>query len=331
MKSPISGKEMTFHKEKRTMTFRKEEFEVLYHFYLCEDSKEQFTTTELDNLNLYQLHNQYRAKYHLPFPDQIKSLREKYDLPASKMAEVLGFGINVYRNYENGEIPSESNARLIQLAEDAIEFKKLLMLSTAFSGSDLDKQILKIEHLMEADKNNFNFDIEKFLMGNKLPSEYTGFKVPQLSKFIEMIVFFAQLKPWKTKMNKLLFYSDFLHFKETCFSISGAQYKAISKGPVPKNFGGIFDFAADNDFVDIMYYEFDKGYGELFEPNKNKKFNPSLFTKSELGVIKKVANNFKESTTSEIVEISHAEKAWKENVDGYNLISYKYGFDIITI
>ena len=52
MKSPITGKEMVLIKEKSTLSFRKEEFEVVYHYYKCEDSGESFTTTQLDELNL---------------------------------------------------------------------------------------------------------------------------------------------------------------------------------------------------------------------------------------------------------------------------------------
>ena len=61
MKSPITGKEMLLIKESRILTFRKEEFEVVYHHYKCEDSGEFFTTTELDEINLNQLHNQYQV------------------------------------------------------------------------------------------------------------------------------------------------------------------------------------------------------------------------------------------------------------------------------
>ena len=59
--SPITGKEMLLIKESRILTFRKEEFEVVYHHYKCEDSGEFFTTTELDEINLNQLHNQYQV------------------------------------------------------------------------------------------------------------------------------------------------------------------------------------------------------------------------------------------------------------------------------
>ncbi|OJV87441.1 MAG: hypothetical protein BGO34_10185 [Bacteroidia bacterium 44-10] len=67
MKSPITGKEMPLCCEKRRVEFRKESFEIVFHFYKCEDSGEQFTTTELDELNLAQLHNQYRYSNNIPF------------------------------------------------------------------------------------------------------------------------------------------------------------------------------------------------------------------------------------------------------------------------
>lgn len=44
----MTGKEMILTKERRFMDFRKEEFLIIFHYYQCEDSGEQFTTTGLD-------------------------------------------------------------------------------------------------------------------------------------------------------------------------------------------------------------------------------------------------------------------------------------------
>jgi hypothetical protein len=66
MKSPITGKPMKLQRENRKMTFRKETFSVVFHYYRCADSGQQLTTTELDELNLDQLYNQYRNKHHIP-------------------------------------------------------------------------------------------------------------------------------------------------------------------------------------------------------------------------------------------------------------------------
>ena len=56
MKSPITGKEMTLVTEKRNMYFRKERFQIVFHYYKCEESGEQFTTTSMDEINLNQLY-----------------------------------------------------------------------------------------------------------------------------------------------------------------------------------------------------------------------------------------------------------------------------------
>lgn len=57
MKSPITGKEMKLTKERRSMEFRNEKFEIVFHYFLCEVSGEQFTTTSLDEVNMGSVPN----------------------------------------------------------------------------------------------------------------------------------------------------------------------------------------------------------------------------------------------------------------------------------
>ena len=51
MKSPITGKEMIIHSSTRTY----QNVVYLHQFYLCDDTKRRFTTTELDKLNIEAL------------------------------------------------------------------------------------------------------------------------------------------------------------------------------------------------------------------------------------------------------------------------------------
>ena len=69
MNSPITGKPMKLVREADTLTFRKEKFNVMYHYYLCEDSGERFSDDRLDTLNTVQAINQCREKYGIPFPE----------------------------------------------------------------------------------------------------------------------------------------------------------------------------------------------------------------------------------------------------------------------
>lgn len=331
MKSPITGAEMTLKREQRTMVFRKKEYLVHYHFYFCSDSQEQFTTTELDELNLIQVYNQYRDEFHLPFPEEIQATRELYGLSAAKMAEVLGLGINSYRNYEQGEVPSESNARLIQLARDPEEFLRLVNLSCAITGTQLEKVKERIELLIRRQQTTQGFNFQEYLLGSLLADEFSGYKVPSLEKLREMVVYFSgQVKPWKVKLNNLLFYADFLNFKKTSYSISGVRYCAIPWGPVPDKHQTIFEYMEEQGDIVVEKKEFDDGkVGEQFLPSENRPFDGRLFSESELDTLNIVAKTFSKTKTQQIITISHEEKGWIDNIASCGKISYqKYGFDL---
>ena len=331
MKSPITGKEMKLTKERRSMEFRKETFEIVFHYYKCEVSGEQFTTTALDEVNMNQVFNQYRDKFNIPFPDEIIRIREKFGVSAAKMSEILGFGVNSYRQYEAGEMPSVANAKLIQMADDPKRFIDMVELCGTLDEKAKTKLIQKAQLLAEEKKRNiFNLNFKEYLLGNHLADIYSGYRNPNFEKFTEMVVYFSvKLSPFKTKMNKLLFYADFLMFKQSCFSISGVRYKAIDMGPVPNNFQSIFEYLANKDEIDIYTTEFPNGYtGEQFKARKDRKFNAELFTENELETLEKVATVFKETSTSDIIELSHLEEAWKKNAKEKSVISYEYAFEL---
>lgn len=334
MKSPITGKEMKLSKERRSMDFRKETFEIVFHFYKCEDSGEQFTSTSLDEVNMNQVYNQYRDKFNIPFPDEIARIREKYSLPAAKISEILGFGVNSYRQYEAGEMPSIANAKLIQMVADPKYFINLVDLCGTLNDQVKAKYIQKAQLLLEERKRNiFNLNFKKYLLGNPLADIYSGYRNPNFEKFTEMVVYFSEkIEPFKTKMNKLLFYADFSMFKQSCFSISGVRYHAIDMGPVPNNFQSIFEYLANKDEIDIYTTEFRDGYtGEQFKARKDRTFKADLFSEAELEVLEKVTAVFKSTSTSDMIELSHLEEAWKKNEKGKSVISYEYAFELKQI
>ena len=329
MKSPFTGKDMIVSKEWRTINFRKDKFKVLSHFYKCVDTGEQFEDDLFAELNYNQSINLYRAKYKIPFPEEITATREKYQLSAAKMSDILGFGTNSYRLYENGEVPSQSNAKLIQLVADPHEFKKLVQYCPSLKEKEIDKINRTIDELLEEQKNNkIEKQLEDYYLGTIQPNSLTGYKIPNINKFSEMIVFFTEkLHPWKTKLNKLLFYADFCMHSKYGFSISGIRYQAIQMGPVPNNFNGIYEYLANKDLFDILYTSFPNGgTGEQFKIKSGKEFNKELFTPQEMEVLNMIADRFKNTTTDEMIKLSHQEKAWTENQANKSLIDYVYSY-----
>jgi hypothetical protein len=76
MKSPLTGREMKLMSEPSTLDYKGKTYNVIYHYYLCELSNEQFTTTELDEQNLQELNKQVK----LDFLDQFVTTEGKINI-----------------------------------------------------------------------------------------------------------------------------------------------------------------------------------------------------------------------------------------------------------
>jgi transcriptional regulator with XRE-family HTH domain len=331
MKSPNTGKEMTLTKEKRSMDFRKETFEIIYHHFKCLEYAEEFTNPACDLVNMNQLYGRYREYLNIPFAEEIIQIRETYGVSASKMSAILGFGINSYRQYEAGEIPSISNARLIQLVRDPAKFIQMVELCHQLEPKTKTKFIQKAESLLDdQSRNSFNLNLKAYLLGHPRTDIFSGYKTPNFEKITEMVVYFAEhVQPYKTKMNKLLFYSDFMMFKKSGFSIGGLKYLASEMGPVPINFQSLFEFLTNRADIEMSTTELLQGYtGEQFKTKLGRSFKADLFTKDELEILKKVATVFKFTSNQDIIALSQQELAWRENKKHGGLISYEYAFDL---
>lgn len=329
IESPYANGKAELKYEISNETFRKEIFKVRKYFYKCKKTGKEFTTSEAGDLNIIQLFNMYRERKKVLFPEQITEMRERYGLSAAKMSEVLGFGANTYSNYEKGEIPNDSNSTLLNQA-----YKPKGFLSIIKEKEDLftkkQYQILRNrveEIIVERD----SFCLRDYLFSdNTKPTEFTGYKMPNIAKIENVVIYFLQ-NPFTyiTRLNKLLFYSDFLNFSETGFSITGLRYAAIDKGPVPNNYNLLYSIlekegAINCDNVVMKDYEFSK-----YEPLK--KFDKAIFKSKELEVLKRVLENFEYEKTAKIIDISHEEEGWKKNIKAKGLISYKeYGLELMA-
>ena len=111
--SPFTGGKVREVFKQETMSFRGENYLVHSKYYVCEDTGQEFTTTEQDDSTLNDLYAQYRIKHGIPFPDEIASIRKRYGLNQSQIGKLLGFGVNQWARYEGGQVPSDSNGRLI--------------------------------------------------------------------------------------------------------------------------------------------------------------------------------------------------------------------------
>ena len=329
MKSPFTGKEMQMVYEKRTWDFRGEKYEYIHASWLCADTGERFTDDETDDAGYAQVTNQYRVKYGIPFTDEIIAVRERYGISAAKMAQILGFGINQWRYYEAGEVPSVSNGRMIRSIMSPTVFLDYVNSSKHILGvKEFDKIHHKVSAIVESDKHNEKdeYDLARVFLCDR--GAGNGFAPLSLIRLRNMLLYIMNRcgEVFCTKMNKLLFYADFLSYRRTGMAISGLSYKAIGFGPVPERWDRVY-----SQFDDVMQEPRSYGEKEGYVLVSDGIADTSVFTTTEINILEEVCARFSNATSTDMTRISHEESAWLDNVEGHKQIPFEAAFQLKAI
>ena len=327
MQSPFTGGHATLRHELSELTFRKEKFQYVHQFYECDETKERFTTTALDEVNVGQVYNQYRAKYGIPFPDEIKRIRQRYGLPASKMSQILGFGDNQYRLYENGDMPSEANGKILMSIQNPHIFESFVINARNQFGEDEFAKILNKVKSVKTDANEAF--IKDYIFNGSRRDIFNGYATQSVSKLKNIILFYIEKYHgvFFTMMNKLLFYTDFYSYKMTSKGMSGLAYKAIQRGPVPIRWDRVYSFYDD---IQQEIVHFDSGV----EGTKlTSTLSPDLseFSDEELRILESIYQRFKTENPTKLSDISHSEDAWQKYVDSGQMINFDMAFTLKAI
>ena len=178
-----------------------------------------------------------------------------------------------------------------------------------------EQEYLRIKKKVEAAEGDYKLSVQ--------PSEYTGFRSMSLDKIANIVqLIIANIgSTFVTKMNKLLFYADFIHYKKHGYGITGITYKALPFGPVPEQWGTLYNSLSGIDMEEFVYPSGQSGIRlETIENIKN------ILSESELATIEKVCKYFARMNAGEISQTSHLEKGWIENKDNRSAISYQNAF-----
>lgn len=127
-------------------------------------------------------------------------------------------------------------------------------------------------------------------------------------KLLHSILYFANNTKYlgATKLAKLLYYLDFLHYKETGKSVTGQQYFAWNFGPVPvdvyKEITGEEDYALGlQGLISTQLY----GKFRKVKTSNEITFDKDIFSKRELRLLKEISTIFKKARAKEIVKVAH--------------------------
>jgi len=287
-----------------TLPVRGEDVTVLAKVAVCPACGEDIGTDTLDDATLTAAYHIYRSRHGLLQPEHIRAIRSKYGLGQKAFARLLGWGDVTLARYETGSLQSKSHDTALRLAEDPDHVRELLRLH----GNRLSpEQRETLETRLE--------DLSSVLEGLLAREEASTYAVDVgLRKLTEMVVFFAGFQPmWRTKLNKMLFYADFLHAKRHGVLISGARYVHMQYGPVPSDFYALQARLVDDADIDEVPAQEGECSGTIFVARRPA--DREVFSAEELQTLKDVAAYFKGWSATQLVEFSHREPAWAETGD----------------
>lgn len=279
---------------------------------VCPGCGEDIDVEELDDASLLAAFEEYRRRHHLMTPDEMRSLRGRYGLGVRAFALLLGWGELTLHRYESGSLQDDAHETQLRMATSAENMRTML----AKNGHKLTaRQRATVEARLadESGAESLGCEIanESFLVRED-QDEYGGWRKQELSKLREMMVFFSALPSvYPTKLNKLLFYADFLHFKLHSVSITGTAYLAFQHGPVPAHYDRLLvDMYEGGDLAKEEVDFPDGSGGERLHPEREPDL--SLFAPDELETMRRVADALGRLSSKQLRERSHAEKAWNE-------------------
>jgi uncharacterized phage-associated protein len=130
-------------------------------------------------------------------------------------------------------------------------------------------------------------------------------------KLLNAMVFFLKKthKCGKLKILKLLYFLDFIHFRQTGKSVTGLTYFAWVKGPVPPEL--FYEIGNPRDDLRDHIAILPAAPGEFLKMLPRKKFDPQYFSRRELRIMAQLADIFKEADADDMSEVSHLpNKPW---------------------
>lgn len=304
-----------------------EDIEVDALVMVCAECGEELFNEELDSATLINAYNEYRRRHKLLLPEEIRRIREQYGLSQRSFAKLLNWGDKTIRRYENGAVQDRAHNSLLLFLREPENMRTYL---TENEVALDEKQISRLLETVEKLEQDTDFRVGRRyfdLFFSRVPCEENGFKGFDYEKLCAMVLFFAHKSAGllKTKLMKLLNYSDMIFYKENGLSISGLKYAHLPYGPVPDNFDMILGkMAADHiAHIEVFYdgsYENHQVIPECDVPE-------GALSDEEIEVLNRIYEKFKNFGSAEISNYSHREKGYNATKTG-QIISYAYAMDI---
>lgn len=312
--------------KKETYEVHGEKITVNANVAICLKCGNEMFHPELDNETLINVYNEYRKKHNMLLPKDIEHIRKQYGLSQKAFGRLLNFGDKTIYRYEKGSLQDDAHNTLMKYVSSPLNMEEYLNNHLTLMSDKEEKKLReKIEQLKEEEYKQ----IEEFFFDKAYDykaSIDSGNKKFDYIKFKNMVLYFINKNKGllKTKLLKLLNYSDMYYFKDNEVSISGLRYVHYPYGPVPYKYDYLFGRLEDDGiYIDIKY----DGQIEKHIVSSDHKYDKNSLSKEEIKILDKVDKKFKDYSSLDISNYSHNEKGYKDTKQD-EFISYSYALDI---
>ncbi len=267
---------------------------------------------ELDEATLQQAYSVYRSRHGLLQPEEIRGIRSMYGLGQKAFSRLLGWGEVTLARYEGGSIQSTAHDQMLRLVQNPANVAQIL--ARGDGGLSQEQRTA-----LEARLSEFSVEHEGLLVREEAAVFSAG---PSVLKLREMMVYFASRQlMWRTKLNKSLFYADFLHYRRFGAAISGCRYVHMQFGPVPSDFYTLQSALVEDTSISEQPAILGECEGTVFVASRSADL--AVFSEAERKTLVDIAEYFDGWTARQVSEFSHREPAWLETKDR-ETIPYEY-------
>ena len=275
-------KNTRFESEVKTETI-----EVIAPCMTCPKCHSTLMTTEQMNNFRKISADKYREIHGLLTSTQIIAYREHLGMSQSSFARYLSVGEASIKRWETYYVQDASQDELIRLKCDNAS-AEMNFLNVCWKKDPED---------LFNGKRKFNLQIMK-----------------------NVILYLTKhLKTSKLFLNKILFYTDFLHFKHYKTSLTGARYIPLKYGPCPDQYDAIYSILLNNGFLKESKNHI---YECVQEPDL------TLFDDNEIKTLEEVVSICKKLGLNKIYNLSHKEQGYSKTEE-CSFINYEFAKELL--
>ena len=291
-------------------------FEVELEYYFDDFLKEYYVDVTLGNENLRRIRNAYRKIKGLLTDNEIKEIRNKYDLSQRDFAVSLGLGEVTITRYESKTVQDIAQDKLIRESSNPLKFIEYLKLNKdKFIEINGEKKYKELYSKCIELGNRIDFVINQYNLEDRGNEEFSNNKFKSVLKYIKS----KRKILTKTVLAKLLWYIDFLSYKINKKSMTGLVYMSMPYGAYPKQYDKLLsdeNIKIEESWLNEHVCYFIKDIDCIQKLNDG-----------EVEIIDFILNKFKDFNSKQLVDYMHKEKAYIET-NKFEVIPYFYSSEI---